>query len=704
MNDRLAFVFPTCCLRFGAVIMLVMAGAAAASGGAEAPAIRRGPFIQSVLGDKATVLWFSQSEKPGTVRYGLAAEKLDRLARSTVRAMPDGARRKAAFAHEAQLTGLPAGTDIYYHVTDPTDPRGVARFRSDPGPDGTITFICGGDEVSFDPYRPFLQARGIRLDMVLDLGDYQSYGTRYGPTWWRSIPAYIAWGNHNEPEAEKHWWALPGDKVSYTFTLGPAFFAINTDAPPGGEKAAWKIGAEHYEMMTNGKQANNTEGAARFANAGYALRLNGNDHSYARTYPINGPERQVDGAVFLTHGGYHERTKSINPLISNYYIYKPVRVALLPIITVSPQRLEVRVLMHRGETLAKRDWPENWPEQADAPRDYPHEWDYWVRMKDPHYADRMLQALDATLKNGKPDRKTLATVRELGGLVEGRAVAPLTELLKVAKDPALRREIALALDRIGDPTAMAAMKSLARDKEPLARIAVAQFFAKFGDEQDAQDLAVFLEDDQNPSGGRGPATVCPQQYYVEGLMLRIGGPLARRHAPDLLAVHPHYAACALSMLARDTSEAKLATVRVCIDRVLAAEGELDSLAAPLANILGPLTREADDLARLVRLGEKLGKRGGWEGVAAGVARMKARQHVPLLVKGYRLVGSTGRRGIGQAAAIRSAVRELTGLELPDPVKTVDGRPRLDAARIDEGAAMVEEWARNHLDDDAAGKG
>ena len=110
------------------------------------PAIRVGPFIQSVLGTEATVLWFSDAQRPGTVRYGLAADKLDRTATSRVRAMPTDARRKAAFAHEAVLTDLPPGRDVYYRVTDPEDPAGVACFRSDPGPSGTVTFICGGDE------------------------------------------------------------------------------------------------------------------------------------------------------------------------------------------------------------------------------------------------------------------------------------------------------------------------------------------------------------------------------------------------------------------------------------------------------------------------------------------------------------------------------------------------------------------------------
>ncbi len=694
---RAGRILPAAALACALAIMISAGPAEAAES-----AIRAGPFIQSVIGHEATVLWFSDSDVPGTVRYGLAADRLDCTARSSVRPMPADAQPKARLAHEAVLTGLPPGRDVYYHLTDPKDPLGVARFRSDPGPSGTLTFICGGDEVTFEPYFPFLAARGIRLDMVLDLGDYQSGGTRYGRSWWREVPVYMAWGNHNEPEREKHGWALPGDKVSYTFPLGPAFFALTSDAAPGGDEAAWKIAAEHYELITNGKQANNTETAARFTAAGYALRLNGNDHSYARTYPVDGPRRDPEGTVFLTHGGYHERTKIVNPDISNYYIYKPVRSALLPIVTVSPDRLEVRVLLHRsGESLPKSEWPEDWPAGRGPPRDYPHEWDYYVGVKDPAYADRMLETLRSALAAGKADGETLAAVRELGGLVESRAVAPLSQLVKTAKDAGLRREIALALDRIGRPEAMAALKTVASDPDPMTRIAVARFFAKFGDEQDARDLAAFLEDDQDPSGAHGPATVCPQQYYVEGLMLRIGGPQAHRLAPELLDVHPDYAACALLMLARDESHLKLPTLRACVDRVLGADGSLDALAAPLADQFGPLAEGPEDLARLVRLGEKLGKRGGWEGVAAGLSAAGAREHVPLLVQGYRLVGPTGRRGIGAATAIRSALHQLAGLDLPDPVVRTGRRPTLDPDKVDAGAARAEEWARKHLDHDAA---
>ncbi len=669
----------------------------AACGEAAESALRAGPFIQSVIGEKAVVLWFSDSPEPGTVRYGLAADRLDRTARSAVRPMPEGARPKARFAHEATLTGLAAGQDVYYRLTDPEDPRGAARFRSDPGPTGTITFICGGDEVYFDPYLPFLKARGIRLDMALDLGDYQSRGRRYGPSWWRETPAYIAWGNHNEPESEKQGWALPGDKVAYTFTLGPAFFAVNIDAPAGGEQAAWKIAAEHYEIISNGKQANNVEAAARFAAAGYALRLNGNDHSCARTYPVDGPRRDPEGTVFFTHGGYHERTKVVNPNISSWYIYHGETVSLLPIITVSPDRLELRTLMHRaGEVLPKDQWPEDWPADAPPPRDYPHEWDYYVRVKDAAYADRMLETLRAAVRAGRAGDRALAAVRELGGLVEARAVAPLAELATKAKAPALRREIAFALDRIGDPGAMPTMKTFAADQDPMTRIAVAQFFAKFGDAQDARDLAAFLKDDQNPSGGHGAATVCPQQYYVEGLMLRIGGPRARRLAPELLDVHPDYAATALLALAREESEEREPAIRACADRVLAAEGSLDSQAAPLADLLGPFAEGPEDVARLAGLAEKLGKRGGWQGVAEGLARAGAVRHVPLLIKGYRRVGPTGRRGIAHASALRSALQQLTGLDLPDPVVGEGRGAKLDRDKVEAGAAMAEAWVREHV--------
>ncbi len=688
-------------LAIAATAAALLMCAAPATPAAANPGLRLGPFIQSVLGERATVLWFSGEEKPGTVRYGLAADKLDRTASSVVRLMPEEVRAKSTFAHETVLTALPAGRDVYYRLTDPADPLGVACFRSDPGPSGTIQFVCGGDEVYFDPYLPFLKARGIRLDLVVDSGDYQSRVGRYGRPWWREIPVYISWGNHNIPATEKHWWALPGDKVGFDFELGPALFAFSTRSADAKANAGWKIAAGHSEVISNGKGANSTNAAANFAAAGFALRCNGNDHHFDRTYPVRGDRRDPSGTVFLTHGGYSEPTKLVRPAVSNYYGCSADVASLLPLVTVSPGRLELRVLLHRdGEFLPEKEWPRAWPGRANPPRDYPHEWDYYVRVKDPQYAGKMVEAIRAAIKAGKTDEGTLAVVRELGGLVESGAVEPLTELLKLATDTKLRREIALALDRIGEPRAMPALKTLAGDRDPMARIAVARFFAKFGNERDAADLAAFAKDDEDAGGNHGPATVCPQKYYAEGLMLRIGGPLACRLAPELLDAAPHYADYVLRMLMRDESERKLPALRALADRLLAVGARLDRSTASLANALGPIAQGPEDVARLVRLGEKLNKGDGWEGIAAGLSRNGSKEHVRLLVKGYRQVAPTTTTRLGAAAAIRKALQELTGLELPDPVVGAGKQTTLDRAKVNEGARLAEEWADKRAGDNA----
>lgn len=660
----------------------------------DAPAgLRYGPFIQSVLGEKATVLWFGDGDKPGKVRYGLAADKLDRTADSTVRALPKEAGMRAAFAHEAVLTGLPPGSDIHYRLIEPADPRPAGCFRSDPGPRGTIRFICAGDEVYFEPYLPFLKANGIRLDFVLDSGDYQSRLGRYGRPWWRDVPVYLSWGNHNTPENEKHQWALPGNKLAYEFELGPAFFAFSFSSGPvqTASRAAWRIAAEHPEIISNGKGANGTQRAARFSEAGYALRLNGNDHRYDRTYPVWGERRDPCGTVFLTHGGYMEATRFVRPAVSNYYVCQPEQCVLLPLVTISPQRLEVRVLLHnKGEVLPRKDWPADWPADAEPPRDYPHEWDYYVRVKDPQYAPTLLGSLQGMLKTRKAGADAQAVVRELGGLVEARAVASLTQLLQIAPDEALRREIALALDRIGEPNAMAAMKTLAADKNPMTRIAAARFFAKFGTERDAAELAAFAKDDEGLAGKRGAPNVCPQKYYIEGLMLRIGGAEAYRLAGDLFGADPHYSACVLNMLARDQGERKLPMLRSLVDRLLTGK-ELEAYAAQLAAAFAPVAQGDQDVARLEGLAGKLPKLDGWDAIAAGLAANRARQHVPLLVKAYRRSAS-GRGAVAAAAAIRKALAELTGLSLPDPVTGTGKQATLNKAKLEEGAKLAEQWA------------
>ena len=689
VKARLSWLFVAMVLALSAVPLPALCQEASEETLAADPAaLRLGPFIQSVLGGKATVLWFSDGDKPGTVKYGLAADKLDRTATSVARAIPPEVKAKGKFAHEALLTDLPAGKDVYYRLTDPADPVGTACFRSDPGAAGTITVIAAGDEIYFDAYLPFLKARGIRPDMFIDLGDYQSRVHRYGRPWWRNVPSYIAWGSHNDAQTEKHLWALPGNKITYAFDFGPAFFAFRRPAQDVKTQAAWKVLSRHEPVITNGKGGGfNVKSAVAITKAGYDLFCAGHVHRYDRSYPINGERRALGGTVFLTHGGRRDDTNAVQPAISNYYRCED-SVVVLPILTFSPDRFELRTLVHTaGDFLPDEARPKDWPEKWGKPKDFPHEWDYYVRVKDPQYAAGKVAALRPAVKAGQTDAETTATVRELGGLGEPAAAQPLMALLKIAKDATLRREIALALDRIGDPAAMAAMKTLDGDDDVMTRVAVARFFAKFGKKADAPDLAALAEDDRDAGGNCGPTNVSPRKYLMEGLMLRIGGATAYRLAPDLLAVDGHYAGCVLKMVTRDPSGTnRLAILRSLADWAI-RHARFSSEAAGFLAALGPVADGPKDVERLVRLASK-SKGKACDALAVGLARNGAKQHVGLLVGGYRR--TAGRRhAADQALTIRKALKALTGLELPDPGAGRDDEP--DPAKVEEGAKMVDQW-------------
>ncbi|MFW6125325.1 MAG: hypothetical protein ACOC46_04185, partial [Pirellulales bacterium] len=112
-----------------------------------------------------------------------------------------------------------------------------------------------------------------------------------------------------------------------------------------------------------------------------------------------------------------------------------------------------------------------------------------------------------------------------------------------------------------------------------------------------------------------------------------------------------------------------------------------SQAARFLAALGPAADGAEDVQRLVQLaGKSKGK--AYHALAVGLANNGARQHVGLLVGGYRR--TAGRRhAADHARTIRKALQTLTGLELPDPGAGRHDEP--DPAKVEEGARMVAQW-------------
>ena len=175
------------------------------------PTVARGPWVQSVSTDAATVSWRSIAQTDSEVRWGLAPGQL-----SNTVTLP-GAR----YDHEVRIGGLPAGTTVYYSIGesgtvyagDDLDHRfgtapvgGPSRMRAwvlgDSG-------IAGTDQESVrDAFLAYEQQSG-EVDMLLLLGDnaypdgsednYQvAFFEPYAEIL-RRLPVWSTLGNHDAP-------------------------------------------------------------------------------------------------------------------------------------------------------------------------------------------------------------------------------------------------------------------------------------------------------------------------------------------------------------------------------------------------------------------------------------------------------------------------------------------------------------------------
>jgi hypothetical protein len=282
---------------------------------APAAALVRGPFLQDVAGDAATIVVETDLPAAVAVEWG-GSDALGHRVESTA---------GLALRHEVRLTGLPASSPVHYRVLSGDAATPVRAFRTLPGPGEVVRVAVYGD-VRGGHRKHAEIVRRIREedpDLVLGTGDLVMRGSDEGD-WQRffavagellaTVPFWSSTGNHDmgragdarrrfgdvfvlPAAAERPEWAS-----WYSFDAGDIHVTmLDSNAYDEPAQLAWLAGdlgaarsrgakvlltLTHDGPFSRGTHMGNQDAAQRYVPVlvahGTTLLVSGHDHIYQR--------------------------------------------------------------------------------------------------------------------------------------------------------------------------------------------------------------------------------------------------------------------------------------------------------------------------------------------------------------------------------------------------------------------------------------
>jgi predicted phosphodiesterase len=303
--------------------------------------LTRGPYLQSITGTSAIIVWRTAAPGSSRIDYGVGdyTHSIDLPAPTT--------------EHVVTLTDLITDTEVMYRVsTDGVELAG-GSFRTTAGTNRAFSFAALGDSGIGSTAQYSVAARIVALDpeFVLHTGDviYPSGQTAgYDPYFFqpyqaltRRAPIYPTLGNHDygtasgQPYLDAFY--LPHNNPAdteryYSFDWGNAHFtALDYNTGPDAAQLewlqndlaatdkTWKIVFYHQAIYSSGPHGYESwVTAARallapiFEQHDVDLVINGHDHDYERTLPIN-------GVVYFVTGGGGASLYQVNPQTFSAY-------------------------------------------------------------------------------------------------------------------------------------------------------------------------------------------------------------------------------------------------------------------------------------------------------------------------------------------------------------------------------------------------
>ena len=300
----------------GLVVLLLFTGSVT---------LTRGPYLQSVTATSAIVVWRTDLPGGSRVDYGVGdyTHSID---------LPD-----ATTEHVVTLTDLIADTEVMYRVSTNGVELASGAFRTAAGSDRAFSFAAIGDSGTGSTAQYSVADRLVALDpqFVLHTGDviypdgqaggYDPFFFQPYQTLARRAPIYPTLGNHDthtqsgQPYLDAFY--LPHNNPAtteryYSFDWGNAHFtALDFNTGPDAAQLQWlqndlastdkrwKIVFYHQAIYSSGPHGYEGWVEAKralltpiFEQYDVDLVINGHDHDYERSLPIN-------GVVYIVTGG-----------------------------------------------------------------------------------------------------------------------------------------------------------------------------------------------------------------------------------------------------------------------------------------------------------------------------------------------------------------------------------------------------------------
>jgi hypothetical protein len=300
----------------------------------QAPALTRGPYLQSTTRDSTLVVW--QTDRPGdsVVEYGASDYSL---------LSSDSA---STTTHVIPLLGLIPGTTYQYRIKTDGAVLHAATFATAPDPGDAFDFVMIGDSGVGSEAQAAVaaQMRTLEPDFVLHLGDViypDGQAEGYDPLFFDPyagvvdrVSVFPVLGNHdyissrgrpyletfylpaNNPEQTERYYSFDWGNAHFTALDSNQRFEPDSDerrwleADLAASDALWKFAFLHHAIYTSGPHG--ADGyvtplrdalAPLFEQYGVDFVFAGHDHDYERSTPRRDYAPDSDGVVYVVSGG-----------------------------------------------------------------------------------------------------------------------------------------------------------------------------------------------------------------------------------------------------------------------------------------------------------------------------------------------------------------------------------------------------------------